>query len=115
MFKLSRRTAVAAATCLFALSGVVSAAELTGTLKKVQETGSITLGYRESSVPFSYLNADGKPVGYAFTVCQRVADASLSSASKRLTSSIRLSPVQTAFRSSRTARSILNVALQRIR
>ena len=45
------------------------------TLKKVQETGSITLGYRESSVPFSYLNADGKPVGYAFTVCQRVADA----------------------------------------
>ena len=75
MFKLSRRTAVAAATCLFALSGVVSAAELTGTLKKVQETGSITLGYRESSVPFSYLNADGKPVGYAFTVCQRVADA----------------------------------------
>ena len=77
MFKLSRRTAVAAATCLFALSGVVSAAELTGTLKKVQETGSITLGYRESSVPFSYLNADGKPVGYAFTVCQRVADAAL--------------------------------------
>ena len=53
MFKLSRRTAVAAATCLFALSGVVSAAELTGTLKKVQETGSITLGYRESAVPFS--------------------------------------------------------------
>ena len=43
MFKFSRRTAVAAATCLFALSGVVSAAELTGTLKKVQETGSITL------------------------------------------------------------------------
>ena len=36
MFKLSRRTAVAAATCLFALSGVVSAAELTGTLKKAQ-------------------------------------------------------------------------------
>ena len=26
-------------------------------------------------MPFSYLNADGKPVGYAFTVCQRVADA----------------------------------------
>ena len=77
MFKISRRTAVAAATCLLASAVAASAgaAELTGTLKKVQESGSITLGYRESSVPFSYLNSDGKPVGYAFTVCRRVADA----------------------------------------
>ena len=44
MFKISRRTAIAAATCLLAASTAVSAAELTGTLKKVQETGSITLG-----------------------------------------------------------------------
>lgn len=77
MFKISRRTAVAAATCLFAatVAGATSAAELTGTLKKIYDTGSITLGYRESSVPFSYINSDGKPVGYAFTVCKRVADA----------------------------------------
>ena len=77
MFKISRRTAVVAATCLLASAVAASAgaAELTGTLKKVQESGSITLGYRESSVPFSYLNSDGKPVGYAFTVCRRVADA----------------------------------------
>ena len=77
MFKISRHTAVAAATCLLASAVAASAgaAELTGTLKKVQESGSITLGYRESSVPFSYLNSDGKPVGYAFTVCRRVADA----------------------------------------
>lgn len=75
MTTLFRRTAVAAATCLFVLSSAVGAAELTGTLKKVQETGSITLGYRESSVPFSYLDADGKPTGYAFMVCNRVADA----------------------------------------
>lgn len=77
MFKISRRTAVAVASCLFATTaaGVASAAELTGTLKKIHDTGSITLGYRESSVPFSYINSDGKPVGYAFTVCKRVADA----------------------------------------
>ena len=37
--------------------------------------GSITLGYRESSVPFSYLGADGKPVGYAFEVCRKVAES----------------------------------------
>ena len=75
MYKLSRRTAAITAACLMALSTVAGAAELTGTLKKVKETGSITLGYRESSVPFSYLDAEGKPVGYAFTVCRRVADA----------------------------------------
>ncbi|MDO5530698.1 transporter substrate-binding domain-containing protein [Sutterella sp.] len=74
MFKPSKLTAVVLSTCLLAASAV-SAAELTGTLKKVQETGTITLGYRESSVPFSYLDADGKPVGYAFTVCRKVADA----------------------------------------
>ena len=76
MFKISRRTAVAVTACfLAAVSAASGAAELTGTLKKVKESGSITLGYRESSVPFSYIGADGKPVGYAFTVCRRVADA----------------------------------------
>ena len=57
------------------LSTAVSAAELTGTLKKIHDTGSITLGYREASVPFSYLLADGKPTGYAFEVCQAVGEA----------------------------------------
>ena len=69
------RFALAAVAAAVLASTAVSAAELTGTLKKIQETGSITLGYRESSVPFSYLDADGKPVGYAFTVCQKVAEA----------------------------------------
>lgn len=76
MFKISRRTAVTLTACfLTAVSAAAGAAELTGTLKKVKDSGSITLGYRESSVPFSYIGADGKPVGYAFTVCRRVADA----------------------------------------
>ena len=69
------RFALAAVAAAVLASTAVSAAELTGTLKKIQVTGSITLGYRESSVPFSYLDADGKPVGYAFTVCQKVAEA----------------------------------------
>lgn len=71
---MKRFTAAAFAAALIA-STAAGAAELTGTLKKVQETGSITLGYRESSVPFSYLDADGKPTGYAFLVCRAVADA----------------------------------------
>ena len=53
------RLSTAIVVCTLAAAASVSAAELNGTLKKIQETGSITLGYRESSVPFSYLDADG--------------------------------------------------------
>ena len=69
------RLSTAIVVCTLAAAASVSAAELSGTLRKIQETGSITLGYRESSVPFSYLDADGKPTGYAFLVCKAVADA----------------------------------------
>jgi len=53
----------------------VQAAELTGTLKKVKETNRITVGYRESSIPFSYLDNNGKPIGYAMELCGKVVDA----------------------------------------
>lgn len=71
MFK--RLSAVLLTAALAA--GAVHAAELDGTLKKIRDTNTITIGYRESSVPFSYLNADGKPVGYAFEVCRVVGEA----------------------------------------
>jgi glutamate/aspartate transport system substrate-binding protein len=44
-------------------------------LKKIKEKGAITLGYREASVPFSYLDAQQKPIGYSMDLCQRVVDA----------------------------------------
>jgi glutamate/aspartate transport system substrate-binding protein len=50
-------------------------AQLTGTLQKVKETGAITVGHRESSVPFSYLDASQKPIGYAMDLCMKVVDA----------------------------------------
>ncbi|MEH3145817.1 MAG: transporter substrate-binding domain-containing protein [Methylobacterium frigidaeris] len=52
-----------------------SAQELTGTLKKIKETGQITLGYRDSSVPFSYLDGSQKPVGYAMDICHKIVEA----------------------------------------
>lgn len=73
--KLNSRFALAAVAASLMAVTAADAAELTGTLKKIQESGAITLGYRESSVPFSYLGADGKPVGYAFEVCKAVAEA----------------------------------------
>ncbi|MEX8192918.1 amino acid ABC transporter substrate-binding protein [Comamonas guangdongensis] len=44
------------------------------TLAKVRESGRITLAYRESSVPFSYLD-NGKPVGMTVEISQAVAEA----------------------------------------
>src|ERR1700754_4523028 len=48
--------------------------ELTGTLKKANDTGTMTIGYRESSLPFSYLNQLKQPVGYAIDLCQEIVD-----------------------------------------
>ncbi len=49
-------------------------AEFSGTLKKIKDSGVITIGHRESSSPFSYLDGDQKPVGYAMDLCARVVD-----------------------------------------
>jgi glutamate/aspartate transport system substrate-binding protein len=46
-----------------------------GTLAKVQQTGQITLGHREASIPFSYLDNEQKPIGYAMDLCARIVDA----------------------------------------
>jgi glutamate/aspartate transport system substrate-binding protein len=53
----------------------LSAQELTGTLKKAKETGAFTLGYRESSIPFSYLDDKQQPIGYAMDLCMKVFEA----------------------------------------
>ena len=50
-------------------------AQDTGTLKKVKDTGTITIGYREASIPFSYLDENQKPIGYAMDICYKVVDA----------------------------------------
>ncbi len=55
-------------------TAVVHAQELTGTLKKIKDTGSITIGYRESSIPFSYLDDKQKPIGYAIDLCMKIVD-----------------------------------------
>src|SRR5258708_16427580 len=56
-------------------AGQANAEELTGTLKKVKETGTITIGYRDSSIPFSYLDDNQKPIGFAIDICTKIVDA----------------------------------------
>src|SRR5215471_5696529 len=49
------------------------AQDLQGTLKKIKDSGTITIGYREQSLPFSFRGDDGKPAGYSVDLCQRIA------------------------------------------
>ena len=59
--------------CLWTVPAL--AAEPEGTLKKIKSTGTIALGYRDSSRPFSFAGDDGKPAGYSVELCQHVARA----------------------------------------
>src|SRR5262245_32733012 len=61
------------ATVVFA-TGPALAQELTGTLKESKDTGAITLGHRDSSVPFSYYDDKQQVVGYAMDLCARIVD-----------------------------------------
>lgn len=67
--------AVLAASLLTAAAPSASAEPLAGTLAKIKETGTITLGYRESSVPFAYLDDQQRPIGYSMDLCNRVVGA----------------------------------------
>ncbi|OBY82154.1 amino acid ABC transporter substrate-binding protein [Delftia sp. JD2] len=71
-----KRTALAVTSALIAalLPLVASHAQDSGTLAKIQQAGAITLGYRESSFGFSYLDGDLKPVGYSMDICRRIVD-----------------------------------------
>jgi glutamate/aspartate transport system substrate-binding protein len=51
------------------------AQELTGTLKKIRDTGTINLGVRDSSIPFSYLDDRQAYQGYSIDLCMRIVDA----------------------------------------
>jgi glutamate/aspartate transport system substrate-binding protein len=57
------------------LTGPALAQSLTGTLKKIKDTGAVTLGHRESSIPFSYYDDKQQVIGYAMDLCHRIVDA----------------------------------------
>ena len=46
-----------------------------GRLDKIKDSGQVTLGYRESSIPFSYLDGEQRPVGYSMDICYAIVDA----------------------------------------
>ncbi len=67
------RAALAAVVFAFAAAPAI-AQELTGTLKKIKDSGTITLGHRETSIPFSYLDDKQQPIGYSMDICAAIVE-----------------------------------------
>ena len=63
------------AAALSLLATALHAQELDSVVKKLQATHTLTIGYRDTSLPLSYLGADNAPTGYAVEFCQRIAEA----------------------------------------
>jgi glutamate/aspartate transport system substrate-binding protein len=69
------KTAFALTAALAALALAAPALAQEGTLKKIKDTGSITIGHRDASIPFSYYDDKQRPIGYAMDLCHRIVDA----------------------------------------
>jgi glutamate/aspartate transport system substrate-binding protein len=54
---------------------VVASSAHADTIKKIRESGTIVLAHRESSVPFSYVNAQKEPMGYSLDLCAKIVEA----------------------------------------
>jgi len=68
------RLELTAAALLFGAIGLASA-QTAGTLDKIKASGEMGVAYRESSIPFSYLDDKGAPTGFGWEVCQKIIDA----------------------------------------
>ena len=64
-------------TWILSLAALLSfgAAAQDGTLKKIKDGGSITIGHRDASIPFSYYDDKQQPIGYAMDLCLKIVDA----------------------------------------
>lgn len=77
MMFLARKVLILASYLMLAVPalGAAWADDGGGTLEKIRETGAITIGYRESSLPFSYYDENQKPIGYSMDLCALVVES----------------------------------------
>ena len=73
--RIARFAAFATALMVVAGGSPALGQELEGTLKKIKASGTLTIGYRESSPPFSFVGADKRPIGYSIDLCRHIARA----------------------------------------
>ena len=70
------RTPTPLIVAILTLANTAGLAQTTpSTLDKVRAGGSITVAYREASIPFSYLDGKGRPTGFGWEICGKVVDA----------------------------------------
>ena len=69
-----RPNAIKTLPLLILAAPLLALAQAGGTLDKVKQSGTITLAYRESSIPFSYLDDKAQPVGFAHEICLKIVD-----------------------------------------
>ena len=65
---------VSAALIATAFAATPALAQESATLKKAKETGALTLGHRESSIPFSYYNDQQQVIGYSHELMMKAVD-----------------------------------------
>ena len=68
------RRAVLPSLALAGCLALPAHAQVPPTLDKIKSTGTMSVAYRESSIPFSYLGNDAKPVGFGWEICGRIVD-----------------------------------------
>lgn len=71
--KIMRLLSLPLLTVGLAVNGAY-AQNFTGTLQKISDSGVITIGHRESSIPFSYLDSNQQPVGYSIDLCMKIVE-----------------------------------------
>ena len=71
----ARRMAYAMLAVISVAMMSVAPAQAGTVLDRIKASGTVTVAHREASIPFSYVGSDGKPVGYALELCQRIVEA----------------------------------------
>src|SRR4030095_1952179 len=77
-----------------AMTGIASAQD---TLKKIKDSNAITIGHRDTSIPFSYYDDKQQVVGYAMDICMKIVDA-VKAELKLPKREVKLNPVTSATR-----------------
>ncbi|MGF6741375.1 glutamate/aspartate ABC transporter substrate-binding protein [Paraburkholderia atlantica] len=73
--KVMNWSAIAVLVAATSVSPGAFAQDATSTLAKIQQSGVIAIGHRETSVPFSYVDANNEVIGFSQDLCNKIIDA----------------------------------------
>lgn len=97
---------------IYALLGLVACASVGAqeldTLRKIKASNTIVIGYRDASIPFSYLGENGQPIGYSIDLCSKIVDA-IRLTQKMSKLEIKFALVSTATRIPKTANGTVDI------